>query len=402
MNHYDPFYNHSQTPPNQNGQPYYPPQPQNPPPAYRPTPPPSPYLAPQTYGAYPPPQAEARVLPTQRAELDRPPRRRGFFATVLPWKGDTFGDVLRKLIFIAALVTFLYFSGTLVNDIVIKAMNQNTAQEEYQGMYHPGADIGTDETAVDTNAPKVRLKAFDELYAQNKDIAGWIKINNTVIDYPVYQSAPEDPEYYLHRTPKHKQSNYGSIFMDSRIDMSTDDYRDVILYGHHMADGSMFAPISKYKKLDFYKKSPTVTFNSIYENAEWKVFSVFITNTDEKHGDVFYFIRTKFQDDNDFMGFVTQLRVRSMLDIPVDVQADDKILLLSTCSYEFEGFRTVVCARKVRPGESNKVDVSLAKKAENPLYPDIWYEKFGGTKPEVPQYGGDGDYTKEITADPFS
>ena len=399
MNPYDPFYNQPRP---QNGQPYqsnpYPPNPQGQP-YYGNSP--SPYPpAPHPYGAIPP---TARTLPTQRAALDRPPKRRSLFAAIFPWKGDSFGEVLRKLIFMAALGAFLYYGGIIVNDIVLRSLSNNAAQSEYQDLYDPGTDIaGMEQTDPNSKKPKVRLSSFDELYAKNQDIAGWIKIKNTKVDYPVYQSPLDDPEYYLHRSPKRTDDVYGSIFLDSRVDLETDETRNLILYGHHMADGSMFAQISRYKKLDFYKTTPTFTFNSIYENAEWKVFSVFISNTKEEHGEVFYFIRTKFENDTDYMGFVTQLRVRSLLDIPVDVKADDKIILLSTCSYEFEGFRTVVCARKIRPNESSAVDVSLAKTATNPLYPDIWYRKFGGKKPEIPQYGGsDGDYNKEIAVDPF-
>lgn len=401
MNRHDPFYNRPMQPGAQNGQPYQPNQ-------YSPNPQGQPYYrdgippySPMPYGAYPP---AAHAHPTQRPVPAPPPkrRRRSLFATIFPWKGDSFGEVLRKLIFLCALVAFFYFGSIIVRDVVIRSLENDAEQSEYQKMYVPSADIPeTEQTPANPAGPKVRQKSFDALYAQNQDIAGWITVKNTKVDYPVYQSPLEDPEYYLNRTPKRTQSHHGSIFLDSRINLDNDEYRNLILYGHHMADGSMFAQITRYKKLDFYKTTPTLTFNSIYENAEWKVFSVFITNTKKEHGEPFYFIRTKFEDDNDYMGFVTQLRVRSVLDIPVDVKADDKIIMLSTCSYEFDGFRTVVCARKVRPGESPTVDVSLAKKADNPLYPDVWYRKFGGKKPEVPQYGDDGDYNKDIAVDPL-
>jgi len=383
MNQQDPYENRRTR---QNSRQYQSPYPQNTRNPYG-QPPRSPYAQPQ------------RILPTQRARLDAPPRRRGFFAAILPWKGDSFGEVLRKFIFMIAFGAFCFCAYLLFMEYAQPYIENRNRQNSYRDSYYNTA-IGEDSDMPDLHV-KVRQAKFDKLYQQNKDIKGWVKIENTNVDYPVYQSPIEDPEYYLKRTVTGEHSVYGTIFMDSRVDLDG-DFRNIILYGHHMADGSMFANIARYKNLDFYKKTPTLTFDSIYEDGEWKVFSILITNTKEEHGDVFYFIRTQFEDDNDYMGFVNQLRVRSILDIPVDVNADDQIVQLSTCSYEFPEFRTVLCARKVRPGESKAVDVSLAKYAENPLYPDIWYQVKGGKKPEVPAYGYNGTYEAEIELDPFS
>ena len=70
-----------------------------------------------------------------------------------------------------------------------------------------------------------------------------------------------------------------------------------------------------------------------------------------------------------------------MIETGVDVRSNDRLLTLSTCSYELEGFRTVLVARKVRQGESELIDESLVKAAPNPLMPDGWYEKYSGFPP---------------------
>ena len=403
MNQQNPYDNRRTRQNPQQNYPSYPPHyPQNAQNPYGP-PPHSPYAPPSQNPYAPQSQQQRRILPTQRVRLDAPPRRRGFFAAILPWKGDSFGEVFRKLIFLIAFSAFCYCAHLLFMEYAQPYLENNKLQNSYRDSYYTeyNSEIGEDSAMRGDLKVKVRQAKFDKLYRQNKDIKGWIKINNTNVDYPVYQSSLEDPEYYLKRTVTGAASAYGTIFMDARVDLDN-DFRNIILYGHHMADGSMFANITRFKDLEFYKKTPTITFDSIYDNSEWKIFSILITNTKQEHGDVFYFIRTQFEDDNDYMGFVNQLRVRSILDLPVDVNADDKIIQLSTCSYEFPEFRTVLCARKVRPGESKKVDVSLAKYAENPLYPDVWYQVKGGTKPEIPAYGYNGVYEAEIELDPFA
>lgn len=67
----------------------------------------------------------------------------------------------------------------------------------------------------------------------------------------------------------------------------------------------------------------------------------------------------------------------------VTVNEKDKLLVLSTCSYEYDNFRTVVVARKVRKGESVKVDTQNAVYRSSPLYPDCWYGD--SEKPQYPE-----------------
>ena len=86
------------------------------------------------------------------------------------------------------------------------------------------------------------------------------------------------------------------------------------------------------------------------------------------------------------MNYVYLIRERSLIDCPVDVNEDDQLLSLSTCSYEFSEFRTVVVARKCRPGESSKVDVDKAKINSDALWPDVYYNVNGGTKPKVTSF----------------
>ena len=84
------------------------------------------------------------------------------------------------------------------------------------------------------------------------------------------------------------------------------------------------------------------------------------------------------QDAQQTQDYIDSVLVRSIINTGVDVRSDDQLLTLSTCSYEFKDARFVVVARKVRKGESASVDTSAAVMNPNPLYPDVWYQLFGG------------------------
>ena len=222
---------------------------------------------------------------------------------------------------------------------------------------------------------------LDELRKINKDIIGWIRVENTPVDYPVLES-----EDYLYKNYKGEYSRYGSIFTDNVCKLEKNP-QNIILHGHHMNNGSMFASICEFANLTFYKANPTFTFDTIYGKGKWKVISVFRTNTEPDQGEIFNYLVSDFGTKKDnFLEFIYQIRLRSIIDIPVDVSEDDQIVTLSTCSYELKDFRTVVVARKVRENEDENVDVSRAKYNSKTLYPDAYYKKFGGSRPEVTNF----------------
>jgi sortase B len=226
-------------------------------------------------------------------------------------------------------------------------------------------------------------KKLDPLIKINPDIKGWIKIENTVIDYPVVQSKPEDPFYYIDKNYLKKKDSHGSIFINSFMTFSNST-QNIVLHGHSMRDGTMFAPLLKYD-LDFYRKNPIVNFDSIFGPGKWKIFAIFRVNTLAQHGEVFNYLIPKFNNKIDFLRLVYQMRIRSLIDTNVDIAETDKILTLSTCCYDIglENSRAVVVARKIRYAESENVDVENAKKNPNALMPEAWYKARKQKMPEI-------------------
>ncbi len=285
--------------------------------------------------------------------------------------------ILRKTLKVVSSLVLVMSIGILVKILVIDSYISQKAASEIQELYHHQQDS---ENNNDSEKAEEDSK-FSELSKINSEICGWITVPGTRIDYPVLQGNKNETHFYLDHNYKREKSKYGSIFLDPICQLS-ENPKNCVIYGHHMADGQMFADLMKFSSLDFYKQNPLISFETIYDrNAKWKIFSVFKTNTLASQGKIFYYVVSDFADNNSFLDYVSQIRKRSLLDIPVDVNENDKLITLSTCSYEFQDFRTVVVARRVRNGEDEAVDTSLAAEAKNPLMPECWYKKHGGSPP---------------------
>ncbi len=267
--------------------------------------------------------------------------------------------MVKKIIKWICIVAFIVSAGMIIKILIIDPrlteMSYNDAKEIFHNDDIPNED---------------RLKSLSQI---NQDIKGWVFISGTRIDYPVLQSE-NDRMYYLTHNYKKEYSQYGSIFIDTSCNMGINS-KNIILHGHHMRNGQMFADLMKFSDLEFYRQNPIIEFNTLKEEADWKIFSVFKTNTLPEQGEIFNYIISDFKNDAAFMEYVENVKKRSLLDIPIDINASDQLLTLSTCSYEFKDFRTVIVARKVRKGEERLAGVEKASKAKNPLMPRCWYEK---------------------------
>lgn len=286
--------------------------------------------------------------------------------------------ILHKFAFVISLIIFLGSGFYLIQHLFIDPYINNKTMSEIQNIYYKESSQGIDGSPGENTGPDL-LK----LTSINSDIKGWIKINNTPIDYPVLYS-----EYYLYHDYKKNYTRYGSIFLDN-VCILEKKPKNILLHGHHMNNGSMFAKICNYRNLDFYKENPIFTFDSIYEKGTFKVISAFITNTNPEHGEIFHYLQPDFKDKSNFLNYVHKVRLRSNINCPVDIKDDDQLITLSTCSYEMPDFRTVVVARKVRNNEDPNVDVYSAKYNSNPLYPDAYHKKIGTKKPIVKTFEED-------------
>ena len=141
-------------------------------------------------------------------------------------------------------------------------------------------------------------------------------------------------------------------------------------------DKQMFTVLSDYKSIEGFKKSPIIEMNTLYDDYKFKVYAVFISNgtAEGDNGYVFQYATPNLATVESFAGYVEQLNQRTLYYTGVDIKPDDKVITLSTCTYEFDNARFVVVGRLIRDGESEEVDVSKAHINENPRYPQAWYD----------------------------
>lgn len=250
--------------------------------------------------------------------------------------------------------------------------------------FAPVVEVETITEIPVTQTVELNLENGCEKFTDVEALVGYLNVPNTTIDDAVVQA--KDNNYFLRKDKYGKYSYSGSYFADYKCDMNNLS-KSTIIYGHNLMDETRyFGQLMKYKSLDFYKSTPVITFDIKQKACRWKVFSVFYANTVKTDSDYFYYLNANFGSDDEFMEFVNQVQFRSLINTTVDVNKNDKVLFLSTCNYDINKYcRFVVAARLVRDGETLDVDVENAQLNPCPLYPDPWYKKYGGTKPQLPE-----------------
>lgn len=318
-----------------------------------------------------------------------------FFKSFIPWKGDSAKEVFRKLIMnisaILVICCFAYFVDNYIqhqdkieNNQQIVEMQTNAPTENLEARW---AEIRA--KYPDIEFPEGMNIKYAELYAQNQDLVGWLKIDNTNIDTPIVQSGlTEDgksTEFYLYRDFYKKDDKYGNPFLDSFNTGAELDSNNVI-YGHNMTDGLSFAQLEKYHTIEGFKESPIIKYSTIYKDYYFKVYAVFITNGYHSgdNGYLFDYTMTRFTGEENFGTFIEAIDERKLYDTGVDIRPDDKLITLSTCSYEIKQNqmgRLAVVGRLVRAGESTEIDTSKATVNPSPRYPQVWYDEHNMANP---------------------
>lgn len=321
--------------------------------------------------------------------MEKTKKKPSFLARFIPQKGDSRGETLRKIIFLASTSVVIVCVILLVINFTRRAGDE-AMNGELQDIKDMNADgqFSIDEQQVEEikdEVPEI-LDKYVELYAQNKDIVGWIKIDDTPINYPVLQTT--DNDFYLNHNFNKEESFSGSIFADYHEKITYDNTPDnIVLYGHNLMSGEYFSKLTyyypaRYGSLDFYTAHPTIEFDTLYEEGTYKVFAGIFTNTSESDGYVYpYHQKRDFSNKAEFMDFIGNVMDRSAFYTDVDLEYGDQIITLSTCYYyplgQSHSTRFVLFARKLREGESAEVDVSKAYVNNDPLLFDSYYQILG-------------------------
>ena len=178
----------------------------------------------------------------------------------------------------------------------------------------------------------------------NTDIIGWIKIDGTNINYPVMQNG----DFYLHRNVNKNYSSSGTPYLAEHCNLKTSD--NLIIYGHHMKNSTMFSNLDNYKNYNYYKNHKYIKFYTLEDNKtiknDYEIVFAFKTVAYSDKG-FKYYNYTKFYDENDFNSFVEKCRNYEFYNTNVKVNYGDKLITLSTCEYSQKNGRMVIIAKKI-------------------------------------------------------
>lgn len=231
-----------------------------------------------------------------------------------------------------------------VNDII-----NNTKVEEVKD--NSNTEIIKQETKIpETSIYWTFLKTpllnvnFDKLKNTNSDTVGWINVSGTNINYPVVQT--KDNTYYLTHSFDKTYNKAGWVFMDYRNKMDNIN-KNTIIYAHSRVNNTMFGSLNKTLKKDWYnnKSNHMIRLSTENINSMWQIFSVYtVPNTND-------YIKTVFNNDDEFLDFINLIKNRSKFDFATDVNISDNIITLSTCYKTNE--RVVVHAKLIKKETKN-------------------------------------------------
>jgi sortase B len=193
-----------------------------------------------------------------------------------------------------------------------------------------------DETDGTEEAPALPLMDFTSANKLNSDINAWLSIPGLGIDYPIVQGT--DNSFYLSRTAEKRYNKLGALFMDYRVSRDFSDFNNVV-YGHNMESGAMFGQLPKMKEQATFD---TVTEGFLYTPAKTyklKIFAVAVA------GSVSDYYQYAFAASEDRQAHLEMIQKYAKFYRDIGVTADDRILALSTCSYEYKNARTLVIAK---------------------------------------------------------
>lgn len=266
----------------------------------------------------------------------------------------------KKILFtitVVLLVIAFGVSAFLVGNYIVESKKQSDRADELANMVSQAQTTPstkqpetkaptTEETTIATTEatePSIK-KEYQEVYDTNNDMVGWLQIENTKINYPVMQT-PDNANYYIDHDFDKKSSKHGAIYAWGDADLSKPS-DNITIFGHNMADGSMFATLNNYTQKRTWENNPMIFFNTLYEYHTYKIFAVFKTSANVGEG----FSYHKFVDaanKEEFDEFVKTCKDLSFYDTGITPVYGDKLICLSTCEYTLDNGRLVVAAVRI-------------------------------------------------------
>ncbi len=225
-------------------------------------------------------------------------------------------------------------------------MQESTAQTDSSST----ASDYTESTETTEIIPAV-VNPYADSFLANDDMAAWLKIPDTVIDYPVMWT-PKDENYYLYRSFDKKENKNGCLILDTDSSL-TPLTTNLIIHGHNMKSGAMFGNLTDYEDRKYYEKHKQIILYTPERQHNYEVIAVFRSQVYKKSDKVFKFYNF-FQADTEeeFLDFYNNIKALSLYDTGVSASFGDHFITLSTCVYHVTNGRFVVVAKEVESGDT--------------------------------------------------
>ena len=259
-------------------------------------------------------------------------------------RGRRKSSVLSNVILVIALAVFAFSAYKLISIY----SEYHKGDKEYDNIVEEAIEVQTpkgEETEKEQEAQKpkvhVSLKVdFEKLQKANKDVVAWIQFDEPErINYPVVKG--EDDDKYLSTTFEGKKNSSGAIFMDANNSGEFAD-RNTFIYGHNMKNGSMFGQLRKFKAKDYCEQNP---YFYIYtpdgKEVKYQIFAVCIVEDTSRSYTRFY------NNDQEYLDYLKYIKSIARYDTGVEVNAESKIVSLSTCTNVSETQRLLVHGVKI-------------------------------------------------------
>ena len=251
----------------------------------------------------------------------------------------------QSVICIAAAVCLLGAAAFCGFHVCDHYAHQNEQTEDFEEIAEKVEQAQEDES----QAPEIPLTEeesilpeYGELFLQNPDMVGWIKVEGTSINYPVMQT-PNEPNFYLKHNFEKEYSDLGTPYVQEDCDIAASD--NLVIYGHHIKGQKMFGALEEYKSQSFYEEHKTIQFDTLTQHNEYEVIAVFKTVAYSSEGFRYYdFVNAKNEDE--FNAYVEKCRELALYDTGVTAEYGDRLITLSTCEYSAQNGRLVVVAKK--------------------------------------------------------
>ncbi len=249
--------------------------------------------------------------------------------------------VLLALVFIfSAYQLISYYTASQKDDDAFDKLSEQV--QKLEQTMDTDTSEGT-EGSTETADPQ-KLPHISALYEQNSDTFGWIRIEDTKVDYPVMYT-PDNEQYYLRKNFEKKYSQSGVPFLAAG---SFENCGNYLIYGHNMKNGSMFASILNYEKKSYWEEHKIIKLDTMYEQAEYEVIAAFRARIVPDGQDGFrYYLYTNLTEESKFNEYIAQVEQHAIFETGIEAEYGDQLLTLSTCAYHTTDGRFVVVAKRI-------------------------------------------------------